>query len=439
MTEDDLEQRIEQLEEQVFANNSNSGNDKQIGYLKSKLRDAGEEFDKLESHVDTLEKKIDRVESEEDMKEEIERDLKEVKRQKKELKKNFEEYEEELDNVVENHSDRMNSIKDDIHTLLDELDQYVEEYENASEYVAHQIISQSQFLAGFVVNSYKNSQSLMQIQFKEYFPECEESTRLWRALFNQHNIPSERTQFLTGTFESYINLVKTWRDEVDVYDDPSKNPEYFRAYLFNRMMTFEQSYNDRHPRDVQKEYIGLDPDVELYKEIHFDLGMSEDEIPDGMMTGSGSDKRLIAEIVALVRDDGIDVDSGADRFIEKFEGHEAEGILDMLTLTGVNEEWINSWDEETISEVIQELKDKPDMVQKGLSGELRSSEGEESFSSPVLSPEEVEDAFETSQALDELEEDGLIERKMVDGEERARLTDRGMKVAQRNLGESQDE
>lgn len=360
MSEEDLQQRVSQLEETVFGNNSNSDqtekNREKIGYLQNKLRDAGEKVQEIESSISSLETEIDHLESEEELKEEMKQEVRRLKKKRKEILNEFERREKELVNEVDDKLDQVESVQNNVERLIDSVDDQLDRYDEVTDEMFYQIIETAKFTSQFTVNSFRMSQTLSQVMLKEYLPNCELSEDYWKVLFSQHEVPLEKTQFLNDSLEGWCAIVQKIRDDDLDYFNPIEDKRLFEAFLLTQKMLIDMEYHGIEESKSQSKYYG-DKDPEALEEVFDELGLDLDQSAEESERTDPSNKYYIAELFVIAISDNVDSEKGARNFVDEFqECQSPESIVEHLTLAGLDETLIDDIDEEKLKEFTKDVE-----------------------------------------------------------------------------------
>lgn len=123
MSEEDLRRRVQKLEEQVYSNNNNDA-DKQIGYLKTKLRDLGEALQEAEKNIESLKDDVQRVKGEEELAEKVEKTHRDVANLREQFHDEVDQKTEEIEQLHEAVIERLDGFNEEtgkVYSAIDEL------------------------------------------------------------------------------------------------------------------------------------------------------------------------------------------------------------------------------------------------------------------------------------------------------------------------------
>lgn len=212
-----MKRRIQQLEEHVYSNNNDGSESDDIGYLKSKLRDASEQFKELESKVDDLELKVETVDATEDIRD----DIKDLKRQ---ISSRHDEIQDDIktaEHVLSQANEYINQIVEErnrIHDRVEDLELMVTEFNDKMRNVKEQVTRGS--------NTSTMAQAAL---FAAYFPDCEKVDQLFELLHEAAVRRYDVTRELSNIVSEYVEIAQ--RDyDIDVED----NEAFFYAYISHR-------------------------------------------------------------------------------------------------------------------------------------------------------------------------------------------------------------
>ena len=360
MSDEELQERVSQLEESVFGNNSNSkkaeDNEEKIGYLQNKLRDAGERVQEIESSISSLETEIEHLESEEELKEEMEDQVRRLKKKRQLAIEEVDKKQKELVDTADSKIDDIENIQDTVDRLIDTVEDQLDRYDEVTDEMFYQIIETAKFTTQFTVNSFRMSQLLSQVLLKEILPKCELSEDYWDLLFSQHQVPLEKTQFLNESLEGWHIIVNKIEEAGLDYFDPIEDKRLFEAFLLTQKMHIDIDYHGIEESKSQSKYYGAE-DPEALEKVFNELGFDLEKASENGQRNSPENKYYIAELYVIAISDNVDSAKGARDFVEEFEDAQtAEGIVQHLSLAGLDDTVIDDIDEEKLKEFTKTIE-----------------------------------------------------------------------------------
>jgi len=230
MTDEELENRISQLEEKVYGQQDNSKLKKKIGELQTKLRDQKEEGKELETRLNEQKRILQTVKEEEEILEEVESLKRDVQNLSESSKEELEELSDKNIDRLDDYLEQAGKLEDNIEKAIDSHEQMLDRFDDQISEV-HQEIAVAMEKADMTL-------SLQAFSLIETYVPGEYREKLSRTVGECHRLPYERTATLTGLVAAWVALCEGELDE-HYEEDPKRDVELFEAFLVDRRLNYE--------------------------------------------------------------------------------------------------------------------------------------------------------------------------------------------------------
>lgn len=356
MSEQEFEQRLSQLEQKVFDGRSPEDLKDDIGFLKKKLRDAGEEFEETKKRVEKLQTSVERLQSEDDV-------LEEVKAERSKAEREFESRVEDVETIL----DRAEKVEDNADRIAEMIDDRLDELDEAMEDKVITFLKNSDINALYSTTGYFNSRLYISKMIDDYLPlDCESAIKLKELTNDRSNIPSDMNKSLNEALQMYFELVDYIEESDELDFDARNSEEFFKSYASVWSGKLRTDSRGEAYNYVQKHYMDAEGNT-VYDNALESLGLEKDSIPeDGELKASTIPqimKRQAVEVYGGMITDGCDIDEGCKDFFSYFEDHEmsVEEVKQMMLMaSGVDSEWVENVPEDVFKSALEKYRQEAD-------------------------------------------------------------------------------
>lgn len=227
MNKEELQNRVAQLEEEVFSKQDNNKKDEKIGHLQTRVRDLKQKSEDLESIQQEHELVIDRITAEEDVHEEVKSLKTKIERLTEREKENIKDISNESVSEIEKLKQDVEKLEDNIERAIDSYDELLTRFEDQTSEV-HQEIAVATEKADVSLNLQVFS------LIHSYVPEKYQEM-IGRRVSECYRLPYQKNSELTAFLSTWVALCNGELEEC--YEgDPTESPEIFEAYVVERRL-----------------------------------------------------------------------------------------------------------------------------------------------------------------------------------------------------------
>lgn len=351
-TKEELEKRLEKVENHMYNLESEDHSD-DIGYLKRKLRDAGEEFEDMKDRMQDLNDKMDRMDSEEELYDDM-----------KDLLRDVESEAEDAKEAIDDRLDTLDSLHSTTEKVVEDAEELVDNFDEKKEDLVYKLLLVSEHQSKFYINGYSNSSVLTDVFLRRYFPDCESADRFAEMMDNRHEYPAKYNKYISDMFDKWIMLVDEILEmEVDV-PDPRNSPELFRSHIAMVHAVILMEHGDLEKNMIQEFYDDYEADV--YDDMcdRFDLDPKKQldilENSSGEELASHDSPMVHVQLYTQALSKSFNGEKMASEFFEFMEDQKNESITDSLAITGIDTGLIDEMDEEKLRGIKEEIRSEGD-------------------------------------------------------------------------------
>ena len=248
MNENDLERRVEELENHVYSNKKkyDPQKEKKISYLKKKLREAGDVIEEMQSKIDSLEARVEQ-------KKKIEESVREIDRKADNIKNMADKREQQLDSKFDKELDKLEEYIEEMEQLSDSMDSNVNEMEKLATEIKDRADLFNTNIAKFGATSLRNTQMMMRFCLSDKFPDSYIVNDFLGDMFVDNWMLSQEDY---ERFNSLMNQLANIIEELEDQDRVLTEELLEASLLWNKM-------GELNAEDVDV----LDPDEEYYQTL----------------------------------------------------------------------------------------------------------------------------------------------------------------------------
>ena len=269
MNEEEFENRLSQLEEEVYGQTDNSKLDKKIGKLQTKFRELKEEQEDVNSELSEQKRILERVKEEEEI-------LEEVQSLKRKIERKAESEKEEIQNISDDNLQKLEDYMEQAEKLEENIERAVDAHEELLDRFDGKVSEVHQEIA-VAMEKADISLNLQSFSLVETYIPQEYREEVSRMLGECYRLPYDRTATFTALIATWVSLCE---GELRQYydEDPTMSPEVFEAFLVDRRLDHETdgiwSNVHKHMRDDQdvEEFIDSSAGQKIQENIWDVLG-----------------------------------------------------------------------------------------------------------------------------------------------------------------------